>query len=663
MIDHATVERIQSTALIKEVVEDFIALRKSGAGYKGLCPFHDDRTPSLSISPARNIFKCFVCGEGGTPVHFVMKHEKISYYEALRYLAKKYNIEVKETAMTDEQRQAHDDRESMLILNSYAQDTFSKTLWETDEGRSIGLSYFYERGFREDTIRKFQLGYALDKLDAFTQQALAAGYKSEYLEKTGLSIKTEKDKMFDRFRGRVIFPIHSISGKTSGFGGRILLSAKTDKLAKYINSPDSEVYHKNNELYGIFLGRKAIAKEDKCFLVEGYTDVISMHQSGIENVVAPCGTALTDNQIRLIRRLTNNITLLNDGDTAGQNATMKDIPLLLEAGMKVRIVALPEGDDPDSFARSHSASQMREYIAANEVSFVHFKAAKLIKEAAGDPYKIDQIITEIVDTIAIIDEEITRISFVKECSRITGYDENTIGRRIAKKRQELLVKRKKDLYPEAANPADNPPPRDDFPPPLPPEYDAPAEEDFQQPTTLDIDQYEQTVVRFVVRYGETDLTKGEEHPKRVAEYVTEEFEADALKFTNPLYQQILEEAFEHCTEPNFSAEKYFLNHPDPSVSRLAVNLTTDPYVESKIHNRIKAVPKEVDQLTELVPYVVINYKYALLEQQIKDLEKDIREAEQNDDFEQVMLLIKFLNAKTQVKKMIAETLRERIISK
>jgi DNA primase len=680
MIDYATIERIQATAQIADVVSDFVSLKKTGSGFKGLCPFHEDRNPSLSVSPAKNIFKCFVCGEGGAPVHFIMKHEKISYPEALKYLARKYNIEIKETALSDEQKQERDARESMLILNEYAQKTFVNNLIETEEGRSVGLAYFRERGFRDDIIKKFNLGYAFDKRDAFTKRAIEAGYNIEFLEKTGLTIISENNYQADRFRGRVIFPIHSISGKTVGFGGRILLSAKTDKLAKYINSPDSEVYHKKDVLYGIFHARQAIAKQNKCFLVEGYTDVISMHQAGIENVVAPCGTALTEEQIRLIRRLTENITLLNDGDKAGKGASMKAIPLLLDAGMNIRIVVLPEGEDPDTFARSHNASAFNDYINSNETNFVLFKAGQLMASAGEDPAKKAQSITDITDTIALIKDEITRLAYVKECSRITGYDEETLIRRIRAKRQEIAVQKKKDLYPQAANPVDNPPPTDDAA--VYAEtylYATPAQEESEgEPVSGDIDCYERSILRYIVRYGEVDMENVEEEeqtensgsPKRkkkqrtpvfTVQYVAEEFEALGLSFTNPLYEQILHETFARYKNEGFVAETYFIHHPNPEISNLAIDLATDKYIESKIHSRTKRLPKEKEKLYELVPYVVINYKNFLLERQIKSIENDIQEAEKNNDSDRLISLINELQTISQQKKIIARALRERII--
>ncbi|MDR2622688.1 MAG: DNA primase [Dysgonamonadaceae bacterium] len=670
MIDFNTIERIQSAAQIVDVVSDFLTLRKRGVNYVGLCPFHEDKTPSFYVSPAKNICKCFACGEGGTPLHFVMKLEQLSYVDALKYLAKKYGIEVKETELTDEEKQARGDRESMFILNSYAQKVFATNLFENPEGKTIGLSYFRERGFRDDIIKKFQLGYCLEERDAFTQQALLAGYKLAYLEKTGLTIVGENNYKTDRFRGRVMFPVHTLSGKIVAFGGRIL---KNEKTAKYVNSPESEIYHKSNELYGIYFARQAIVKQERCFLVEGYTDVISMHQAGIENVVASSGTALTQGQIRMIRRLTNNVTVLYDGDSAGIKAAIRGIDLLLEAGLNIKIVLLPEGEDPDSFARKQNATDFNEFIKENETDFVRFKASLLIQEAGNDPVKKAKMITEIVDTIALIPEEIVRLMYVKECSLISGVDEGTLVRAIAKKRQEILLQKKKTAYPEAANPETGNFPGESQMPPL--EQEDYSGFPFGKPSSLD--NYESVILRYIIRYGEIDMAnireeeeiedipKGEtlkEPPLYVTEYIVEELKQDNLKFSNPFYQQILEEAFTRYKNPDFHAEKYFRNHVDPNISKLAIDLSTDKYIESKIHSRYNPVPKEEKKLFDLVPYVVINYKNALLQKRMDEINASIKEAESKGDFEQVVEKMKELSVYTQKKKTIAPFLRERIIN-
>ena len=672
MIDYNTIERIQSAAQIVEVVSDFLTLRKRGVNYVGLCPFHDDKSPSFYVSPVKNICKCFACGEGGTPLHFVMKMEQLSYVDALKYLAKKYGIEVEETEMTAEEKQAHGDRESMFILNSYAQKVFTANLFENPEGKTIGLSYFHERGFRDDIIKKFQLGYALEGKEAFTQQALSAGYKLAYLEKTGLTVVGENDYKIDRFRGRVMFPVHTLAGKIVAFGGRIL---KNEKTAKYVNSPESEIYHKSNELYGIYFARQAIAKQDRCFLVEGYTDVISMHQAGIENVVASSGTALTLGQIQMIHRLTNNVTVLYDGDSAGIKAAIRGIDLLLEAGLNIKIVLLPEGEDPDSFARKQNATDFNKFIQENEVDFVRFKANLLIHEAGNDPIQKAKMVTEIVDTIALIPEEIIRLVYVKECSLISGVDEGTLVRAIAKKRQEILLQKKKttnvmssqsDVMSTEAK--------------LSGDTSSETVETFPELQFIkysSLDDYESAILRYIIRYGEIDMANIKEEeiedipkdetkkepPIYVIDYIMEELKQDNLKFSNPLYQQVMEETFVQYKNPDFHAENYFRNHVDPNISKLAVNLSTDKYIVSKIHSRYKQIPKEEKKLFDLVPYVVINYKNALLQNRMDEINTSIMEAERNGDFEQVVEKMKELFVYEQKKKIIAPLLRERIITK
>jgi len=674
MIDQFTIEKIQSAAQIEQVVSDFITLRKRGVNYVGLCPFHDDKTPSFYVSPAKNICKCFACGEGGTPVHFIMKHEQLSYIDALKYLAKKYGIDVKETELTDEEKQDRNDRESMFILNAYAQKSFTANLFEHAEGKSVGLPYFQERGFREDTIKKFQLGYSLEEKDAFTRQAIKAGYNRSYLEKTGLAISGENQPMIDRFRGRVMFPVHTLSGKIVAFGGRIL---KNEKTAKYINSPESEIYHKGNELYGIFFARQAIVKQDKCFLVEGYTDVISMHQAGIENVVASSGTALTQGQIRLIHRLTTNVTVLYDGDAAGIKAALRGIDLLLEAGLNIKIVLLPEGEDPDSFARKQNASSFYTFIQENEADFVRFKAGLLLEEAGNDPVKKAQTVTEIVNTIAIIPEEIIRLVYIKECSRLTGVDEGTLVRAIAKKRQELLLQKKKTLYsdPETESPEKNQAPDND---PFSQQIPLP-EGTFDFDKTEALNKYEKNILYYVIRYGEIDMANvdqecdNEELPKKevkkedsiyVIEYIVEELERDDLKLTHPVYRKILEETFLKYKEEGFRTEIYFRNHIDPQISKIAAELSTDKYIESKIHSKYKNIQNEEEKrLKEILPYVVINYKNAVLQNNIDQLNRQMQEAEQTNNIGQIDSLLKELFELTRKKQQFALYLRERIVTK
>jgi DNA primase len=603
------------------------------------------------VSPAKNICKCFACGEGGTPVHFIMKHENLSYSEALKYLAKKYGIEVTETEMTDEQKQIRSDRESMFILNGYAQKTFSENLFNTDEGRAIGLAYFRERGFRDDIIKKFQLGYSLEEKDAFTKQALKAGYKLEFLEKTGLTVSGENNYRADRFRGRVMFPVHTLSGKVVAFGGRTL---KTDKnVAKYVNSPESDIYHKGNELYGIFLARQAIAKQDKCFLVEGYTDVISMHQAGIENVVASSGTALPKEQIRLIMRFTKNVTILRDSDTAGIKAAIRDISLLLKAGMNIKVVLLPEGEDPDSFARKHNASEFADFIAQNETNFVRFKATVLLKESANDPIKQSAMITEIADTIALIPEEIVRLIYTKECSQLLNIDEAALSRRIGRSRQKFLVEEKQDLYPDA-NDTDRSNRQITEPKEVKVEYE---QIEITTPNNA-LYPFEREILYYVIRYGEKKLPE-----KTVTEQIIDELNEDGLELENPIFKQIVDETLEKCHQKEFVAATYFRNHINPSISRLAVDLSTDKYIESKIHERLKTAPKDANRLSDRVHYVVMLYKDAVIRKMIEEENVLLKNAEANGDWDETMKILVHLQKLKEAQKTAASQLGERIIKK
>lgn len=674
MIDYLTIERIQSAAQIYDVVSDFITLRKRGVNYVGLCPFHEDKTPSFYISPSKNICKCFACGEGGTPIHFIMKHEQLSYVESLKYLAKKYGIEVEETQLSEEQKQVQSDREAMFILNGFAQKTFSFNLFHTEEGQNIGLSYFKERNFREDIIKKFQLGYALNQRDAFTKEALKSGYKRNYLEKTGLTILGNNDYISDRFRGRVIFPVHTLSGKVIAFGGRIL--KKEEKAAKYVNSPESEIYHKSNELYGIFFARQAMVKHDKCFLVEGYTDVISMHQSGIENVVASSGTALTLGQIRLIHRFTTNVTVLYDGDSAGIKAAIRGIDLLLEAGLNIKIVLLPEGEDPDSFSKKQSASSFISYIKDNETDFVQFKANLLIQDAGDDPVKKAKIINEIVHTISLIPEEIVRLVYVKECSRLLDMDERVLVRNIANKRQENFLQKKKTLYPDPENPQNSIAVSDKT---EKKEYELLNETQLFGKSFL-FDAYERNILYFIVRYGEQFISYKDMETKEfvsfnVIEFIVSDLMDDEIVFQNPLYKKILEEAFENCRKQGFVAEQYFRNHPDPDISKLAVDISTDKYILSNIYTKQErndpdTQRQEIERKNELnkmllekVPYEIFNYKDSIIKKREAEINDELKKAKDEKNFDKQIELAKELLDLKEAHRAISQQLGERIIVK
>lgn len=675
MIDQQTIARIQDTAQIVDVVSDFVTLRKRGVNYVGLCPFHDDRTPSFYVSPAKNICKCFACGEGGSAVHFVMKHEQMSYHEALKFLAKKYHIEVIEKELTNEEKQAQSDRDSMFILNEFARDYFVKTLHETPEGKAVGLSYFRERGFRDDIIKKFQLGYGLEQRDAFSAEAQRAGYKREFLVKTGLSFGDDNKPLFDRFRERVIFPVHTLSGKVVAFGGRIL--KKAEKLAKYVNSPESEIYSKSNELYGIFFAKNAIMKAEKCFLVEGYTDVLSMHQAGVENVVSSSGTALTHGQIRMIRRFSENITVLYDGDAAGIKAALRGIDLLLENGMNVKVVLLPDGEDPDSFARKQNAEQFNGFIAQNEQDFIRFKTNLLLQEAGNDPIKKAALITDIVQSIALIPDNIKRAVYIQETAILLNTREKVLITAVNKLRIRNYEKRKEESdRAESKNSVRN--------------SEILSEQNVISPTKLvsagnPYERAEREIIRYVIRYGtlpifvkyevekikeegkETEVEVAIEEGPTVVEFIAFDFERDNIHFTNDLYRRIFDEASQKLNDTSFMCDKYFSTHPDPEINRLATDLISDKYQLSKIH--AKSIGESEDEkssrlrernsLDKLVVRATTELKNAHIMQMIKDVKKAIVSA----DSEEQMELMMQLRQLQDLKKMLAKNLGERIILK
>ena len=436
MIDQATIDRIMDAAQIYDVVSDFVTLRKRGVNYVGLCPFHDDKTPSFYVSPAKGLCKCFACGKGGNAVHFIMEHEQLTYPEALRFLAKKYGIEIKERELTGEEKAAQSERESLFVVNQWANDYFRRTLRQTEEGRNIGMAYFRSRGFRDDIIEKFQLGYCTESHDAMAREALSKGYKKEYLVKTGLCYETDDHRLRDRFWGRVIFPVHTLSGKVVAFGGRVLAAATKGVKVKYVNSPESEIYHKSNELYGMYQAKQAIVKQDRCYLVEGYTDVISMHQSGVENVVASSGTALTTQQIKMIHRFTNNLTVLYDGDAAGIKASLRGIDMLLEEGMNIKVCLLPDGDDPDSYARKHNSTEFQDFIKEHETDFIRFKPNLLMEDAGQDPIRRAELISNIVQSISVIPEAIVRDVYIKECAQLLHVEDRLLVSEVAKRREK-----------------------------------------------------------------------------------------------------------------------------------------------------------------------------------------------------------------------------------
>lgn len=661
MIDQATIDRILDAAQIVDVVSEFVTLRRRGVNYIGLCPFHNEKTPSFSVSPSKGLCKCFSCGKGGNVVHFIMEHEQLSYYEALKWLARKYNIEVKERELTEEEKQASNLRESLFVVNQFASEYFQNVLYNVEEGQRIGMTYLRSRGFRDDIIKKFQLGYSTDNRDALARTAIEKGYKPEFLEKTGLCYRKDDGTLRDRFWGRVIFPVHTLSGKVVAFGGRVLNAATKNVQMKYVNSPESEIYHKSRELYGIYFAKQAMVRQDRCFLVEGYTDVISMHQSGIENVVASSGTALTSDQIRLIHRFTNNITVLYDGDGAGIKASIRGIDMLLEEGMNVKVCLLPDGDDPDSFARKHNATEYQAYINDHEVDFIRFKTDLLIEEAGKDPIKKANLITSIVKSISVIPDSITRNVYIRECSEMLRMEERVLVNAVGKLKEQADENRKKEeqrkeyrarLQAEqqaTQQAAVSTPPADaevsgalaslsgaDAPiesivpgdelPPMPEEGGvdssyppAPVEDNYISFIPAEGNEeelfYKQEVdlMRMLIRYGEKVMCmaedeEGNEIPVTVAEYIAEGLHNDSLGFHIALHRRVLNECVAHIHDSGFCAERYFVSHLDPEVSKLAAEMASDRYVLSKYHSRGQKIVTDEERLYELIPRLLVDFK-------------------------------------------------------
>ncbi|WP_349830158.1 DNA primase [Bacteroides fragilis] len=665
MIDQATIDRILDAAQIVEVVSDFVTLRKRGVNYVGLCPFHNEKTPSFSVSPSKGLCKCFSCGKGGNAVHFIMEHEQMSYPEALRYLAKKYNIEIKERELTNEEKEVQSNRESMFIVNNFARDYFQNILKNHIDGRSIGLAYFRQRGFRDDIIDKFQLGFSTEGRDALAQEALRKGFKQEFLVKTGLCYETDDHKLRDRFWGRVMFPVHTLSGKVVAFGGRVL-STENKKLAKYVNSPESEIYHKSNELYGIYFAKQAIVKQDRCFLVEGYTDVISMHQSGVENVVASSGTSLTPGQIRLIHRFTNNITVLYDGDMAGIKASIRGIDMLLEEGMNIKVCLLPDGDDPDSFARKHNATEFQNFIQEHETDFIRFKAQLLMEDAGKDPMKRAELINDIVRSIAVIPEAIVRDVYIKECGQLLRIEDKLLVSEVAKRRE---LQAEKGNKPIASNNAPTPQPGE-MPPPFPPEeMEADTYQSFipqEGKEGQEFYKYERLIIQMIVRYGEKvmcNLTdeEGNEVPVTVVEYVINDLKEDELAFHNPLHRRILSEASEHIHDQEFASERFFVAHPDPKISTIATELASDRYQLSKYHSKTQKLVTDEERLYEMVPMLMINFKNAIVAEELKHVMYALQDPSIANDNAQCDAVMQRYKEMKEIQNLMAKRLGDRVV--
>ncbi|MGP1464719.1 MAG: DNA primase [Prevotella koreensis] len=622
MIDRPTVDRIMETANIVEVVSEFVSLRKSGANYKGLCPFHNERTPSFYVSPSRGICKCFSCGKGGNPVGFIMEHEQMTYPEALRWLAKKYGIEIKERELSDEEKKQESDRESMFIVNEWAADHFEEMLHENEEGIAIGMQYFRSRGFRDDTISKFRLGFSLSDREALPRLALQKGYKEEYLLKTGVCYKRENDgQLIDRFAGRVIFPWISISGKTVAFGGRKLDQATKGVQQKYVNSPDSEIYHKEQQLYGIFQAKKAIAKENCVYMVEGYTDVISMHQSGIENVVANSGTALSVHQIRILRRFTPNVVLLYDGDEAGIHAAMRGTDMMLGEGMNIKVLLLPDGEDPDSFARKHTAKDFREYVEQHQQDFIDFKIDLMIR-GVSDPIKRAEAVNSIIQSISVIKDQIVRATYINLCVHRLGINEPTIISTLNKFIRSNMEKESKGTLSITADTPARP-----ISQPLAP--DTPQE----QGSTV-----EKMIAQLIIKHGgdiiyrDVETEDGEKINLSMAQFISYNLSEDELQLNDPIYARILAEATEQSNEPDFNSEQYFTHHNDVELSNIATQMAMDVPLTKSLQ-----INKDKDSLCNEVNHLLLDFRKNFMEEKLRQLKTEISKAMgDNDKLRQLM---------------------------
>ena len=647
MIDYITVQKILDSAEVQDVISDFISLKKRGVNYIGLCPFHNEKTPSFTVSPAKGIFKCFGCGKGGNSVNFIMEHEQLSYPEALKFLAKKYNIEIIEKELTQEEVQKQNEKDSLFIVNTFAQKYFSDILHKNEQGRVIGLSYFRERGFRDDIIDKFGLGYCLDEKDAFTQAALKNSYKLDYLVKTGLTYKRD-NYTADRFRGRIIFPIYGLAGKVVAFGGRTM---KSDlKGAKYVNSPESDIYHKSHVLYGLFQAKSEIVKKDKCYLVEGYTDVISVYQSGINNIVASSGTALSVEQLRLIKRFTKNITIIFDGDEAGIKASLRGIDLILEEGLNVKIISLPEGEDPDSYSKKLGGEEFEKFIQENEKDFISFKIQLLLEETKNDPVKKSSLIRNIVSSISVIPDTITRSVYIKECSILMDVREQVLYSEINNTRRRNYEKKSGYKTPEYIKEE---------------KTQAPVQEKVRK---NDFKVEEKEIIRLLLNYGKTDLFKNDddenEPPVSVAHYIISELENDELELLIPEYNTIYKEIKDHIDKGEYPDTKTFTNHADKNISQTAVDLLSTNYVLSKIHEKGGAqVRSEEKKLKDIVPNIILVFKWKKVLENLHDNREKISRAMVDDDNELTGILYKKYNALLEIQKTLARELGKRTIIK
>ncbi|MEZ4874089.1 MAG: DNA primase [Flavobacteriaceae bacterium] len=649
MISKTTIDQVFDTARVEEVIGDFVQLKKSGSNYKGLSPFSEERTPSFMVSPVKQIWKDFSSGKGGNVVVFLMEHEHFTYPEAIKYLAKKYGIEVEETQQTSEEKEEANERESLYLVNEFARDYFQKTLLETETGKAIGASYFKERGFTEETIKKFQLGYSPDEWDAFTSEALKNGYQLSYLEKTGLTI-VKTDKQFDRFKGRVIFPIHSLSGRVLGFGGRILVNDK--KAAKYLNSPESEVYHKSKVLYGIYFAKQAIAKEDNCYLVEGYTDVIQFYQAGIHNVVSSSGTALTPEQIRLVHRLTKNITLLFDGDAAGLRASLRGVDLILEQGLNVKICTFPEGEDPDSFAKSNSLEDLTLYLQENAKDFIAFKASLLASESKNDPIKKAETIRDMVTSISKIPDTIKQEVYLKECARIMDISEEVLFTTLA----QMLQKERRDASKKTTTET------------APMEV-VPVEREVVQKVDVQF-QLEQKIIELLLLYGHEEtqfeeliletspegkiLFKQEWVKARVFEKIYLDLQEDEVEFTNETFKQLYYAIINAYHQNDALKMDQWINQLPTEISEVASHLLMDEEKHQLHHWERKEIYVKDKQhgISQIVSETILNLRRHLVSKKIMDLSEAVKEAAAHETEENLQDIVDYI----ALKKVLSEKL-------
>ena len=656
MIDRLTVEKIKDAANIVDVVSEFVSLRRSGANYKGLCPFHNERTPSFFVSPSRGICHCFSCGRGGTPINFIMEHEQMTYVEALRWLARKYNIEIKERELTDKERQEQSERDSMFIVNEWAADYFKQILLESEGGNSIGLQYFRSRGFRDDIISKFYLGYDVQDRHQLAREAQAKGYQLDFLLKTGICYKNDRSEYIDRYAGRVIFPWLSVSGKIVGFGGRLLDSRTKGVAQKYVNSPDSEIYHKDQLLYGIYQAKKAISREDRVYMVEGYTDVISMHQCGIENVVANSGTALSVHQIRMLHRFTSNITLLYDGDAAGIHAALRGTDMILAEGMNIKVLVLPDGDDPDSFARKHSSADFKQYIEDHQVDFIQFKT-NLMLNGVTDPAKRSEAINSIVQSIAVVPNQILRDTYIHDCAQRLNIAESTLINTMNKFIREAQDRMNKAPNAEAqqANSAS-----------------ATTQKYINNPS---IPKVETMLMQVIIRHGDFIIYRDIEDEEgnlinlTVAEWINYSLAAEHLRFSVDIYNRVLDETLEHLRDNNFAAEQYFIHHNDIEISQLATELILDKYQyirEQKEESTGKQnvsdearMEKETEKLRNEVLHLVLDFHFDLLERRLQQIKMEITQP--NNTPERMASLMKDFRDTQQKRNELAQQRGNNII--